>query len=80
MESEVVSLTSKSEGARQLKELVNGADIFSQGYRPAAMERLGFSPEELSEIRPGLIYISINCYGFDGVFSDRGGWEQVAKS
>ena len=42
------------------------------------MEKLGFGAEELSEVRPGLIYLSINCYGFDGVFSDRGGW-QVAQ-
>ena len=69
----------ENEGARKLKDLVIGADIFSQGYRPGAMEKLGFGPEELSEIRPGLIYLSINCYGFDGEFSDRGGWEQVAQ-
>jgi crotonobetainyl-CoA:carnitine CoA-transferase CaiB-like acyl-CoA transferase len=69
----------KNEGSRQLKHLVQRADIFSQGYRPGAMEKLGFSPENLCEIRPGLIYLSINCYGFDGPFSDRGGWEQVAQ-
>ena len=69
----------KDEGARQLKDLVSTADIFSQGYRPRALEKLGFGPEELSEARPGLIYISINCYGYDGPFSDRGGWEQVAQ-
>ena len=69
----------ENEGARKLKDLIIGADIFSQGYRPGAMEKLGFGPEELSEIRPGLIYLSINCYGFDGEFSDRGGWEQIAQ-
>jgi len=68
-----------NEGARQLKNLVIGADIFSQGYRPDALNKLGFGPEELSEIRPGIIYLSINCYGFDGPFSNRGGWEQVAQ-
>ena len=69
----------KNDDAKQLKYLVNRTDIFSQGYRPGAMEKLGFGPEELSEVRPGLIYLSINCYGFDGPFSDRGGWEQVAQ-
>ena len=68
----------ENEGARKLKDLTIGADIFSQGYRPGAMEKLGFGPEELSEIRPGIIYLSINCYGFDGEFSNRGGWEQGA--
>ena len=69
----------ENEGARKLKDLTIGADIFSQGYRPGAMAKLGFGPEELSEIRPGIIYLSINCYGFDGEFSNRGGWEQVAQ-
>ena len=69
----------ENEGAKKLKDLTIGADIFSQGYRPGAMEKLGFGPEELSEIRPGIIYLSINCYGFDGEFSNRGGWEQVAQ-
>ncbi len=69
----------KKENACQLKELVKKADIFSQGYRPGTIDRQGFGAEELSKIRPGLIYISINCYGFDGPYSSRGGWEQVAQ-
>ncbi|MDC1120644.1 CoA transferase [Alphaproteobacteria bacterium] len=69
----------EKEDANCLQDLVRKADIFSQGYRPGAMDKLGFGAEELSEIRPGLIYVSINCYGFDGPFSKRGGWEQVAQ-
>ena len=49
----------ENEGARKLKDLTIGADIFSQGYRPGAMEKLGFGPEELSEILAGH-YLSIN--------------------
>lgn len=69
-----------AEEAARLKELVRDADIFSQGYRPGILEKLGFGPEELAAHRPGLIYISISCYGADGPFSHRGGWEQVAQT
>ena len=69
-----------SEEAAQLKELVKQADVFSQGYRPDTLGRKGFGPKELAEIRPGLIYTSINCYGEGGPFSDRGGWEQIAQT
>jgi crotonobetainyl-CoA:carnitine CoA-transferase CaiB-like acyl-CoA transferase len=69
----------KKEDANRLQDLARTADIFSQGYRPGVMDKHGFGAEELSEIRPGLIYVSINCYGFDGPFSKRGGWEQVAQ-
>ncbi|WP_025899323.1 CoA transferase [Sneathiella glossodoripedis] len=68
------------EEAEHLKQLVRQADVFSQGYRPNALTRKGFGPEQLAEIRPGLIYTTINCYGSDGPFSDRGGWEQIAQT
>ena len=71
---------SKSEDAARLKELVKSADVFSQGYRPGMIGKLGFGPEELAALRPGLIYTSISCYGADGPFSHRGGWEQVAQT
>ena len=37
------------------------------------------NPEQLAAERPGLIYLSISCYGHGGPFSNRGGWEQIAQ-
>ncbi|MDP6874733.1 MAG: CoA transferase [Alphaproteobacteria bacterium] len=68
------------EEAEQLRQLVRGADVFSQGYRPGVLDRRGFGAAELAALRPGLIYTSINCYGQHGPFQDRAGWEQVAQS
>ncbi len=64
----------------KMDQLVKGADVFSQGYRPHALERLGYSAEQLHELRPGIIYVSINCYGYEGPFADRPGWEQLGQS
>ncbi len=64
----------------KLRELVREADVFSQGYRPGTIGTMGFSAEELAEVRPGIIYTSISCYGADGPFSHRAGWEQVAQT
>jgi crotonobetainyl-CoA:carnitine CoA-transferase CaiB-like acyl-CoA transferase len=69
-----------TEQAEQLRQLVRGADVFSQGYRPGALEGRGFGPHELAAIRPGLIYTSITCYGQHGPFRNRAGWEQIAQS
>ncbi len=69
-----------AEDAARLKALVRDADVFSQGYRPGMLTGLGFSPEDLAAVRPGLIYLSISCFGADGPFSHRGGWEQVAQT
>jgi hypothetical protein len=67
-------------GAAQLKALVRGADVFSQGYRPGMLHGLGFGPEDLADIRPGIVTLSISCFGADGPFSHRAGWEQVAQT
>jgi crotonobetainyl-CoA:carnitine CoA-transferase CaiB-like acyl-CoA transferase len=77
--STYLDLKNPTDNAR-LKELVKDADVFSQGYRPGTIGTLGFGPEELAEVRPGIIYASISCYGADGPFSHRAGWEQVAQT
>jgi hypothetical protein len=69
-----------AEDAAQLKELLRGADVFSQGYRPGVLSGLGFGPEDLAEFRPGIVYLSISCFGAGGPFSHRAGWEQVAQT
>ena len=63
-----------------LKTLARHADVFSQGYRPGIMDKHGLSPEQLAAERPGIIYLSISCYGHGGPFSNRGGWEQISQS
>ncbi len=64
----------------QLKALARTADVFSQGYRPGMLEDRGFGLDELAALRPGIIYLSISCFGADGPFSHRAGWEQVAQT
>jgi crotonobetainyl-CoA:carnitine CoA-transferase CaiB-like acyl-CoA transferase len=68
------------EDAARLEAMIKGADVFSQGYRPGMIGKLGFGPEQVAALRPGIVYASINCYGADGPFSHRGGWEQVAQT
>lgn len=63
-----------------LKKLVQGCDVFSQGYRLDVMRGFGLTVEALTELRPGLIYTSINCFGHTGVWKDRPGWEQLAQT
>lgn len=66
--------------AARLAELVKGADVFSQGYRPGVLAARGFGPEDLARARPGIVCMSASCYGHGGPLSDRAGWEQVAQT
>jgi crotonobetainyl-CoA:carnitine CoA-transferase CaiB-like acyl-CoA transferase len=67
-------------GRERLRELLRSADVFSQGYRTGAMERMGFGPAQLAALRPGIVYTSINCYGHEGPWRGRAGWEQLAQT
>lgn len=68
------------EEAEHLRALLRGADVFSQGYRPGVLARRGFAPSDLARLRPGIVALSVSCFGHDGPFSDRAGWEQVAQA
>ena len=67
-------------GLMVLNTLIPRVDVFSQGFRKGALDRLGFGPAQLAELRPGVIYVSENCYGHEGPWAMRPGWEQFAQS
>jgi crotonobetainyl-CoA:carnitine CoA-transferase CaiB-like acyl-CoA transferase len=67
-------------GVEALRGLVRDAHVFSQGYRGHTLARRGFGPEALAELRPGIITVSINCYGHEGPWAERPGWEQLAQT
>ncbi len=67
-------------GRRALQDLVRESDVLSQSYRQGALERHGFGPAELARMRPGIICTAINCYGHEGPWRGRPGWEQLAQT
>lgn len=68
-----------AEDRAQFCKLAETADIFIQNWRPGAMERLGFGPQEVARRRPGIIYVSISCFGYEGPWAARGGYEPVGQ-
>jgi crotonobetainyl-CoA:carnitine CoA-transferase CaiB-like acyl-CoA transferase len=53
-----------------LIRLAKKADVFTEGFRPGVIKRLGLDYETLSRINPRLIYCSISGYGQDGPYRD----------
>ncbi|CCF39141.1 formyl-CoA transferase [Colletotrichum higginsianum] len=66
------------EGRSAFAELVKGADVLVDGYRPGVLERLGFDSATLRKLSPSLIYMRENCYGFKGPLAHRSGWQQIS--
>jgi crotonobetainyl-CoA:carnitine CoA-transferase CaiB-like acyl-CoA transferase len=69
-----------AEGADALRRLIADADVFSQGYRPGALDKLGFSPAEVARLRPGIITVSLSAYGPAGPWRERRGFDSVVQS
>lgn len=63
-----------------LRNLLKEVDIFIEGYRPGSMKNHGFAPDDVTKIRPGIICVSVNCFGDEGMYGDRAGWDQVAQA
>lgn len=63
-----------------LQGLVRQADVFSQGYRPGTLAGRGLSPEQLAELRPGIVYVSLSAFGRKGPWSQRRGFDTVVQT
>lgn len=73
-------LDAKSEaGNATLRGLLENADILIHGYRPGALEALGLSAAERQAIRPGLIDISLDAYGWTGPWQARRGFDSLVQ-
>ncbi|MDH3642854.1 MAG: CoA transferase [Gammaproteobacteria bacterium] len=61
-------------------DLVRGADIFIENWRPGAAERLGLGEDDLRQVRPDLIYVSISGYGREGPYSNHRVYDPVIQA
>ena len=66
-------------GVALLQQLVQGADVLVENYRPAVKQRLGIDYLTLAAANPRLIYASISGFGEDGPYREHAGFDQVAQ-
>lgn len=69
-------------GKATFEKLLEEADVLVDGYRPGVLEKLGFSrvwAQELARRRgKGFVYARENCYGWNGEWSHRAGYQQIS--
>lgn len=63
-----------------LRGLVRQADVFSQGYRPGTLSNRGFSPEQLAQLRPGIVVVSLCAFSHVGPWASRRGFDTVVQT
>ncbi|KAG9250770.1 CoA-transferase family III domain-containing protein [Emericellopsis atlantica] len=78
-----LDLTDKEDHAKLIK-LFEEADVILQGYRLKSFERKGFGLSAALAMAnkrgKGIVYVDENCYGPDGPYAERPGWQQVADA
>lgn len=70
------------EGREEFERLLAEADVVVDGYRPGALEKLGYGATALARIAKergkGFVYVNENCFGYEGEWAGRPGWQQIA--
>ncbi len=72
--------TKNAEDAAAFDELVRGADVYLQNFRPGAAERLGAGWDRLHGLNPRLVYCAISGFGQDGPAAGRPAYDTVAQA
>ena len=76
-----ILLDLKQEAGRQVFfDLLETADVVVENYRKGSLAKLGLDYHSLKQRKPNLVYASLNAYGYDGPWSERPGWEQLAQA
>jgi crotonobetainyl-CoA:carnitine CoA-transferase CaiB-like acyl-CoA transferase len=71
---------STDEGRAIVRQIAVTADVFVNGFRPGALEKMGLGPDDLLAANPRLQYIHAAGYGHDGPLSYRPIYAQVAQA
>jgi crotonobetainyl-CoA:carnitine CoA-transferase CaiB-like acyl-CoA transferase len=75
-----VTVNLKSEAGRDVfRRLVARSDVLLENFRPGVLDRLGFGPEALAELNPGLVYCAVSGFGATGPESRRPAYDQVIQ-
>src|SRR6267142_3555776 len=76
-----VTLNLKTQEGREiLRKLVARTDIFGQNFRPGAAEKNGFGYEDLRQVNPRLVYMSVSGYGPKGPHAALPGTDSMAQA
>lgn len=73
-----LDLTSAADRSR-FEELLCQADILVHGYRPGALDQLGYDSAALDQINPARIDVSLSAYGWQGPWAERRGFDSLVQ-
>jgi len=70
---------SQPPGRARLEQLLAGADVLVQGYRPGALDRFGLAPDALVGRHPHLSVVTLSAWGTTGPWAARRGFDSLVQ-
>lgn len=67
------------EGRARYEELIATCDIMVHSYRPGAIDALGPDEFARAELRPGLVEVALDAYGWTGPWRARRGFDTLVQ-
>ncbi|MBL8310142.1 MAG: CoA transferase [Burkholderiales bacterium] len=67
-------------GRQTLRQLLADSHVFVQGYRPGGLAALGFDPDTIASLRPGIVQVSLSAYGGVGPWGARRGFDSLVQT
>ncbi|MDB5804473.1 MAG: acyl-CoA transferase [Betaproteobacteria bacterium] len=68
-----------AEGRARFEALLRQADVLVHGYRSDALSGLGYDEAARQRLRPGLVDISLDAYGWSGPWRERRGFDSLVQ-
>ena len=59
------------DGLSAFRRLAGDADAIVQNFRPGVADRIGVGETAMREVNPGIVYVSIAGFGFDGPYANK---------
>jgi crotonobetainyl-CoA:carnitine CoA-transferase CaiB-like acyl-CoA transferase len=63
-----------------LMQLVAGADVFIENFRPGTLEQMGLGPEVLNSKNPGLVIVRVSGFGQTGPYAPLPGFGTLVEA
>ena len=67
-------------GLEVLRRLVRTADVFAQNFRPGTVERMGIGEDALRQLKPDVVYVSINGFGESGPYAHQRVYDPIIQA
>lgn len=67
-------------GMELLRDLIAGAEVLIENFRPGTLEKMGLAPAELHKRNPRLVIVRVSGWGQTGPYRDRPGFGTLVES